>query len=113
VGNPKFKLWKSERDNQYYFRLQSENGEPILHSEGYQAKISAENGIESVRIHSPFEQNYERKTSRNSEFYFSLRSYNYEIIGMSEMYDTEQGCQNGIDAVKRTAPKAPVEDLTK
>lgn len=36
--NPKFKLWKSERDNQYYFRLQAENGELNLHSEGYTAK---------------------------------------------------------------------------
>ncbi len=113
MGNPKFKLWKSERDSQYYFRLQAENGEPILHSEGYKSKGGAENGIESVKIHAPFDQNYERKRSRNNEFYFVLRAYNYEIIGMSEMYDTEQGCENGIDAVIRTAPTAPIVDLTK
>jgi uncharacterized protein YegP (UPF0339 family) len=111
VSNPKFKLWKSERDNQYYFRLQAENGEPILHGEGYKFKDGAENGIESVKIHAPFEQNYERKTSRNGEYYFTLRAYNYEVIGMSEMYDTKQGCENGIDAVKRTAPKALVVNL--
>lgn len=29
------------------------------------------------------------------------------------MYDAEQGCQNGIDAVKPTAPKSPIEDLTR
>lgn len=112
MGSPKFKLWKSDRDRQYYFRLQAENGEPILHSEGYKSKAGAENGIESVRIHSPFEQNYERKRSHNDEFYFVLRAYNYEVIGMSEMYETEQGCENGINTVIRTAHDAKIKDLT-
>ncbi|NQT35237.1 YegP family protein, partial [bacterium] len=34
-------------------------------------------------------------------------------IGKSELYTTKQAHENGIEAVKSTAPDAPVEDLTK
>jgi uncharacterized protein len=37
---------------------------------------------------------------------------NGEIIGRSENYLTSSSRENGISAVKRDAPSAPIEDLS-
>ncbi|MHA1410481.1 MAG: YegP family protein [Candidatus Odinarchaeia archaeon] len=47
------------------------------------------------------------------KFRFRLRAPNGEIIAVSEAYSSKQGCLNGCDAVKRHAPVAIIEDLTK
>ncbi len=46
--NPKFELYK-DKAGEFRFRLKARNGEIIATSEGYKAKPSALNGIESVR----------------------------------------------------------------
>lgn len=43
-------------------------------------------------------------SSRNSQYYFRLKSGNGEIILGSEGYVTKQGCLNGIASVKVNAP---------
>ena len=45
---PKFEIYLDKK-GEYRFRLKARNGEPILASEGYTAKASCKNGIESVR----------------------------------------------------------------
>ena len=111
MENPKFQMFKG-KDDQFYFRLRARNGEIILGSEGYTAKASCTNGIESVKSNSPDDSNFERKTTTNEQFHFVLKAKNREIIGSSETYTTEQAMENGIRAVKEVAPEAPVEDQT-
>lgn len=48
VTNPKFEIFL-DRAGEYRFRLKARNGEVIATSDGYTAKASCENGIESVR----------------------------------------------------------------
>ena len=43
---------------------------------------------------------------------FNLKAGNGQVIATSEIYDSESGCKNGIDSVKKNAPIAPVEDQT-
>ena len=50
--NPKFELYVDKK-GEYRFRLKARNGEIIATSEGYVAKASAENGIDSVRRNAP------------------------------------------------------------
>jgi len=45
---PKFEVYL-DKAGEYRFRLKATNGEIILASEGYKAKASALNGVESVR----------------------------------------------------------------
>ncbi len=47
VTNPKFELY-TDKAGEFRFRLKARNGEVIATSEGYKAKASCENGIESV-----------------------------------------------------------------
>ncbi len=52
VTNPKFEVY-TDKGGEFRFRLKARNGEIIAVSEGYKAKASCLNGIESVRKNAP------------------------------------------------------------
>jgi len=110
IPNPKFQIFCSS-DDEYYFRLLAENGEIILKSEGYTAKASCENGIRSVKENAVNQARFENKTTQNGRPYFVLKAANYEIIGVSETYSSENNRDIGIASVMANAPIALVEDL--
>jgi uncharacterized protein YegP (UPF0339 family) len=98
---------------QFMFNLKAGNGEPILTSERYTTKASAEGGIASVKVNASDNARYDRKTSASGQSYFVLKGKNGEPLGTSEMYSSVGARDGGIDAVKRGAPTAPTQDLTK
>lgn len=103
----------SKRSNgEFQFVLKAGNGLNILTSEGYSAKSSCTNGIESVRTNSQDDSKYDKKTSSNNKSYFNLKATNGQIIGTSEMYESDQARDNGIASVKSNAPGATIEDTT-
>lgn len=55
---------------------------------------------------------FEIRKSSNDKFYFVLQAENNEIIATSEMYEQKASALNGIEAVKRVAPGAPINDTT-
>lgn len=111
MQNPKFSIFKSAINSQYYYRLRAFNGEIILNGEGYSSKQSCQSAIASVKINAPIDNRYERKETSVS-YTFNLKAANGEIIGRSETYNTRTAREDGISAVKRDAPYAPVEDLS-
>ena len=111
MENPKFQVFQSDVNKQFYFRLRAKNGETVLGSEGYTTKSACLDGIKSVRIHAPHDIYYTR-LGQSPNYYFTLRASNGEKLGRSEMYTTAAARDNGIDAIKRDAPTAPIEDLT-
>ncbi|AXM89109.1 DUF1508 domain-containing protein [Anoxybacillus ayderensis G10] len=52
------------------------------------------------------------KLSGDGQYYFVLVAPNNEIIATSETYVTKQKCKEGIEAVKKYAADADVEDET-
>ncbi len=50
--NPKYELYL-DKAGEYRFRLKASNGEPICHGEGYKAKASCKNGIDSIGRNAP------------------------------------------------------------
>lgn len=107
--HPKFELYTG-KNGETYFKLTASNGEAILASEGYKAKDSALNGIESVRKNSADESKFEKKESSNGKFYFNLKASNGQIIGSSQMYASASGRDNGIQSVAKNAAEAEIED---
>lgn len=101
----KFEL-KVAKDGQYYFNLLASNGQIILSSEMYKAKASAESGIASVKKNGGNEANFERLTSKNGKPYFVLKAANHQVIGQSQMYESEASRDNGIASVIKNAPDA-------
>ena len=52
VKHPKFDIYE-DKSGEFRFRLKASNGEVIAQSEGYKAKASCKNGVESVVKNAP------------------------------------------------------------
>lgn len=96
----------------FQFSLKADNGQAILSSEGYATRASCDNGIESIRKNSIDDGRFDRLTAKNGKAYFNLKAGNGQIIGTSELYESEAGRDNGIESVKKNAPGASVDDQT-
>jgi hypothetical protein len=107
----KFVITK-RKNGEFQFNLKAGNGQVILSSEGYTTKTNCEKGIESVKRNAQDASKFDRKESSNGKFYFNLKATNGQIIGSSQMYESEASRDNGIDSVTRNAPEATVEDLS-
>jgi uncharacterized protein YegP (UPF0339 family) len=103
---------KTRTNGEYQFNLKAGNGQDILASEGYTTKAACLNGIESVKKNSQEDARFERKTSANGKWFFNLKATNGQVIGTSEMYESEASRDNGIESVKKNAADASVEDTT-
>ena len=102
----------TRKNGEFQFNLKAGNGQTILASEGYTTKAACENGIESVKSNASDDARYERKTSANGKPYFNLKAKNGQIIGNSELYESESGRENGIESVKKNAADAETVDET-
>ncbi|HWU52994.1 MAG TPA: YegP family protein [Tahibacter sp.] len=89
-----------------YFNLKAGNGEIILASQGYVDKSGARNGVESVRTNAAHTERFEKKVSGNGKFHFNLKAGNGQVIGNSEMYESEKARDAGIASVASNAPGA-------
>jgi hypothetical protein len=106
-----YDLRKNDK-GQFNWVLKAGNGQVILQSEQYESKASAQNGIASVQKNSPDDARFDRRTAKNGKPYFVLKAGNGQIIGTSEMYESEAGRDNGIESVKTNGPSTNVKDLT-
>ena len=97
-------------DGKFRFNLKASNGQVILTSQGYAEKSGRDNGIESVRKNAAVAANFEKKPSSDGKTYFVLKASNGQVIGTSQRYASEAGCDNGIESVQHHAPDAVVED---
>ena len=105
-----FEIMKA-KDGQFYFHLKAGNGQVVLASEMYRAKSSAVNGIESVKKSASLGERYDKLISKSGKFYFTLKAANKQVIGNSEMYESETARDKGIESVMKSALDAEVEDL--
>ena len=101
-------VMKQTAGGSWRFNLKASNGQVILTSENYNSKSACQNGIESVKTNSPNDARYERKTSSGGQPFFNLKATNGQVIGTSEMYNSESARENGIESVKTNGPTSPV-----
>lgn len=102
----------TRKSGEFQFNLKAGNGQVILSSEGYSSKGACQNGIESVKKNSQDDSKFDRKTSSNGKPYFNLKATNGQVIGNSELYESESARENGIESVKKNAPDADTLDLS-
>jgi uncharacterized protein YegP (UPF0339 family) len=103
----KFECYK-DKAGEFRFRLKAGNGEIILSSEGYKSKASCDNGIASVKKNCLDEKCFDKKQTDSGKYRFNLKSTNGQVIGSSQSYDSESGCNNGMASVTRNAPDAAI-----
>lgn len=100
----------TRKNGEFQFNLKAANGQVILSSEGYSSKAGCQNGIESVRKNAQNDSKFERLTAKDGRSYFNLKATNGQIIGSSQMYESDNGMEKGIESVKNNAPNASVEE---
>ncbi len=101
-----------DKAKEYRFRLKAGNGETILSSEGYSSKAGCTNGIQSVIKNSLVPERFVKKQTKSGNFRFNLTASNGQVIGVSENYSSESGCDNGIKSVAKSAADARIKDQT-
>ena len=106
----------------FKFDLKAGNNETIATSEVYETKAACLKGVESVKACCVGEvedqtvepvvpvkhPKYELYTDKAGQFRFRLKAANGQIIATSEGYKSKDGCENGIQSVKKNAPEAEV-----
>ena len=105
----KFELTKSEK-GEFYFKLINADGGTLVRSEGYNAKASATNGIESVRKNSTEDGRYELKEASDGRPSFNLKASNGQVVGTSPMFKDAAARDAAIAAMKSGAGAAKVDD---
>lgn len=103
----KFECYK-DKAGEFRFRLKAGNGQNILSSEGYSSKSGCTNGIESVKKNSASPDRFVKKETKGGKFRFNLTASNGQVIGTSQNYSSESGCDNGIKSVTNSAADAAV-----
>ncbi len=53
---------------------------------------------------------FEWYEDKNHKFRFRLKAGNGEVIAVSEAYNSKDSCMNGIESVKKNAPKADIQE---
>lgn len=109
MENSKFQIIRAE-NKKYYFRLRTGDGDILLRSEGYNIRAGAEKGIDIVRTSVYHDDRFKRRMSLEGKYYFEIVTIDGDILGTGKLYESLQGCDNGIFAVKDLAPKAVIEN---
>ena len=107
----KFEI-KKAKNGHFYFHFKASNGEIILASETYKTKRSALNGIASVQKNSAEAARFDRRKGKGDKPYFVLKAANHQVIGQSEMYESDRAMENGIKSVQKNGGSMKVEDLS-
>lgn len=101
----KYVIYK-ENDGQYLFDLKSGNGNIILTSVASKTRAACKKIIDKVRKTVKFNQQFIRLESEDGKSYFNLTTEEGVILAKSKMYDSKSLMENGIDSIKKNAPRA-------
>jgi uncharacterized protein YegP (UPF0339 family) len=105
---------KLRKNDHFMFNLIAPNNEVILTSEGYTTLENCKKGIASVRKNSQTATKFLKLIDfPTTKVYFVLKAENGEIIGRSQMYESDETRKIGIASVKKFAPLAELVDKTK
>lgn len=95
---------------QYWWILKAANGNTLLTSETYTTKQNCIIGIASSKLNVA-ESDFRRLSSVRNETYFTQNFSNYQVLGTSDLYNSINGRDNGIESAKQNAPQDLIEDL--
>ncbi|ANM32210.1 hypothetical protein ABI59_11105 [Acidobacteria bacterium Mor1] len=102
---------KTARGGQVFFSYENDSTQ-LFRSERYKSHAAAQNGIRSVRRIAKSGRRFDTRQAKNGSHYFLMVAGNGEIVARSELYEREEEVARDIEFVRRTAPKAFLEDTT-
>ncbi len=106
-----YTIYKSP-NNKYFFTLKAKNRQIILTSVMYETKRICSKQIQETVLSSLSDKNYQKERSHNGKYFFRLKSRTNEVIGFSEIFFSETGCETGIISVIENGVRAITIDST-
>lgn len=105
---------KQQKNEEFYFTFHATgNNESMLKSEAYSTKANCKKGIDSARENAKNATRFEKNTAKNgTQYYFNLKAGNGQVVATSEMYNSTDSRDKGIEIVMAQAPGATDNDLT-
>lgn len=100
------------RDGGRRFQLKAPDGQVLLQSETYQTPAGCMNGIASCREHAPFDRFYVRGIAGSAQQAFQLKAANNRVLGQSMPCCSAELRESRIQAIKKYAPTAVIQDHT-
>lgn len=104
-----FEITRNDK-GEYYFKLVTAEGKTLLRSEGYTAKASAKNGIESVRKNAKAAGRLAVQTAKDGRPYLNLKAANGQIVATSPMFADQAACDAAVAQIHKDVAKAKVSD---
>ena len=91
---------KKQNDSSYKFHVQTENGQVLMTSRTLISIDEVEALVELMNAENKKGLLYERKTNHEGEFLFNVKDADGQLIGSSQLYNSEAGMENGINNLK-------------
>ncbi len=98
-----FESFQSDKNAEYYFHFNGEDGQALLFSEGYKSTNGRDNGIKSVIKNGSIEERFARK-EEDGKYYFILIAGNNQEIARSRYFDTEGEMEEAMNYVQQRSP---------
>ncbi len=87
----------NDKDSNYRFSLKAKSGHTLLNSIDFTDKIQMNEAIKALGVTAITRNHFERKTNHAGQFLFNLKDDNGNLIGRSQLYDSEMGMENGME----------------
>ncbi|HHM21577.1 MAG TPA: DUF1508 domain-containing protein [Bacteroidetes bacterium] len=101
-----FVSFQSEKDKEFYFRFNDENGQPVLYSEGYGKIAGRDNGIASVLKNARLRKRY-KIVEEGGKWVVSLRAANNHEIARTKAFANKEEAQKTVKwLIDNLVPKA-------
>ena len=86
----------TDNKGNYRFSLKAKSGNILLSSIDFDNKSQMYNAIKSLGTIVATRNHFEGKTNHTGQFLFNLKDDDGNLIGQSQLYDSEMGMENGI-----------------
>ena len=94
--------FKQTKKDNYRFLLKSQTGKTLLRSIPFPSKDSMESSLKVLKNKGINFKLFERRTNTDGKFLVELKNTGGEIIGLSGLYSSEAGMENGILNIKNS-----------
>lgn len=84
----------------FSFKLKTQSGHTLLKSVEFEKEEEVQKTVKSLKPLCDDSIHFERKTNHDGMFLFNLKNTSGQIIGYSQLYNSEAGMENGIKNLK-------------
>ena len=106
-----FEIYQDQKEG-HRWRLKATNGQIIATSgQGYKDKRDCKNAIDRIKKDAATKLKFETYQDKAQQYRWRLKATNGQVIAASgQGYKDKRDCEHAIDAIKKGAEKAKVEE---